>query len=102
MTEPIGVGYSYADSGAVDNTPAAAEDVYAFLALFFGNVSVTFGALEQGVFGSNVVSQMNYPAVPDRSTPDGQLCRRHRSLAIAQNLGAARPSVLLFASLLSQ
>jgi carboxypeptidase C (cathepsin A) len=32
--EPVGVGYSYSDDGGVNNSPAAAEDVYAFLALF--------------------------------------------------------------------
>jgi cathepsin A (carboxypeptidase C) len=32
--EPVGVGYSYSDEGEVNNSPAAAEDVYAFLMLF--------------------------------------------------------------------
>jgi len=39
LTEPIGVGYSYADEGEVNNSPAAAEDVYAFLMLFISQVS---------------------------------------------------------------
>lgn len=39
LTEPVGVGYSYADQGEVDNSPAAAEDVYAFLMLFISQVS---------------------------------------------------------------
>ncbi|WWD21011.1 hypothetical protein CI109_105492 [Kwoniella shandongensis] len=34
LDQPIGVGYSYADEGEVNNSPAAAEDVYAFLTLF--------------------------------------------------------------------
>ncbi|ODN74761.1 hypothetical protein L202_07082 [Cryptococcus amylolentus CBS 6039] len=34
LDQPIGVGYSYADEGEVNNSPAAAEDVYAFLILF--------------------------------------------------------------------
>ncbi|WWC91365.1 uncharacterized protein L201_006308 [Kwoniella dendrophila CBS 6074] len=34
LDQPIGVGYSYADEGEVNNSPAAAEDVYAFLMLF--------------------------------------------------------------------
>jgi len=34
LDQPVGVGYSYADSGSVDNSPAAAEDVHAFLELF--------------------------------------------------------------------
>ncbi|GFZ51462.1 carboxypeptidase C [Saitozyma sp. JCM 24511] len=34
LDQPVGVGYSYADSGEVNNSPAAAEDVYAFLILF--------------------------------------------------------------------
>jgi cathepsin A (carboxypeptidase C) len=36
LDQPVGVGYSYASSGGVDNSPAAAEDVYAFLQLFVG------------------------------------------------------------------
>ncbi|ORY29146.1 carboxypeptidase C [Naematelia encephala] len=35
LDQPVGVGYSYSDSGEVNNSPAAAEDVYAFLSLFF-------------------------------------------------------------------
>ncbi|KAK6904545.1 hypothetical protein I203_105360 [Kwoniella mangroviensis CBS 8507] len=35
LDQPIGVGYSYSDGGEqVNNSPAAAEDVYAFLILF--------------------------------------------------------------------
>jgi cathepsin A (carboxypeptidase C) len=34
LDQPVGVGYSYSDSGSVDNSPAAAEDVHAFLQLF--------------------------------------------------------------------
>jgi cathepsin A (carboxypeptidase C) len=34
----VNVGYSYSDS-TVNNTPAAAEDVYAFLQLFFSKYS---------------------------------------------------------------
>lgn len=34
LDQPVGVGYSYTDSGKVDNSPAAAQDVYAFLKLF--------------------------------------------------------------------
>lgn len=30
----MNVGFSYSDSGEVNNSPAAAEDVYAFLMLF--------------------------------------------------------------------
>ena len=40
MPEPIGVGYSYSDEGEVNNSPAAAEDVFAFLQLFIMNVRV--------------------------------------------------------------
>jgi len=39
MTEPVGVGYSYSDNESVNNSPAAAEDVYAFLILFISQVS---------------------------------------------------------------
>lgn len=37
LDQPVGVGYSYSTGGdsGVNNTPAAAEDVYAFLQLFF-------------------------------------------------------------------
>ncbi|KIR28366.1 cathepsin A (carboxypeptidase C) [Cryptococcus deuterogattii 99/473] len=38
LDQPIGVGYSYADEGEVNNSPAAAEDVYAFLVLFISKV----------------------------------------------------------------
>ncbi|KAI9636529.1 Alpha/Beta hydrolase protein [Dioszegia hungarica] len=34
LDQPVGVGFSYSDSGEVNNSPAAAEDVYAFLILF--------------------------------------------------------------------
>ncbi|KAG8904827.1 hypothetical protein FRB99_001083 [Tulasnella sp. 403] len=34
LDQPVNVGYSYSQSGTVNNTPAAAEDVYAFLQLF--------------------------------------------------------------------
>ncbi|KAK8843460.1 hypothetical protein IAR55_007117 [Kwoniella newhampshirensis] len=34
LDQPIGVGFSYSDEGEVNNSPAAAEDVYAFLTLF--------------------------------------------------------------------
>jgi carboxypeptidase C (cathepsin A) len=39
LDQPVGVGYSYSDSGDVNNSPAAAEDVYAFLILFISQVS---------------------------------------------------------------
>lgn len=43
LDQPVGVGYSYADGGeGVNNTPAAAEDVYAFLMLFISQVSLVF------------------------------------------------------------
>ncbi|EKM61756.1 uncharacterized protein PHACADRAFT_248586 [Phanerochaete carnosa HHB-10118-sp] len=36
LDQPIGVGYSYSDDGSTVNTsPVAAEDVYAFIQLFF-------------------------------------------------------------------
>ncbi|CDS00665.1 related to carboxypeptidase [Sporisorium scitamineum] len=35
LDQPVDVGYSYSDNDAVNNSPAAAEDVYAFLQLFF-------------------------------------------------------------------
>ncbi|KAN0066552.1 hypothetical protein ACQY0O_000646 [Thecaphora frezii] len=35
LDQPVDVGYSYSDSDGVNNSPAAAEDVYAFLQLFF-------------------------------------------------------------------
>lgn len=35
LDQPINVGYSYSDEGSVNNTPQGAEDVYAFLQLFF-------------------------------------------------------------------
>ncbi|WWC64204.1 uncharacterized protein I303_106812 [Kwoniella dejecticola CBS 10117] len=34
LDQPVGVGFSYSDEGEVNNSPAAAEDVYAFLILF--------------------------------------------------------------------
>lgn len=39
LDQPVGVGYSYSDDEQVNNSPAAAEDVYAFLTLFVGKVS---------------------------------------------------------------
>lgn len=36
------MGYSYADEGEVNNSPAAAEDVYAFLVLFISKVMSMF------------------------------------------------------------
>jgi hypothetical protein len=39
LDQPVGVGFSYSDEGGVNNSPAAAEDVWAFLQLFVGNVS---------------------------------------------------------------
>jgi cathepsin A (carboxypeptidase C) len=38
LDQPVGVGYSYSDDEQVNNSPAAAEDVYAFLTLFVGKV----------------------------------------------------------------
>lgn len=35
LDQPVSVGYSYSDGDQINNTPAAAEDVYAFLQLFF-------------------------------------------------------------------
>ena len=35
LDQPINVGYSYSDSDTVNNTPVAADDVYAFLQIFF-------------------------------------------------------------------
>ncbi|SNX82969.1 related to carboxypeptidase [Melanopsichium pennsylvanicum] len=35
LDQPVDVGYSYSDNDQVNNSPAAAEDVYAFLQLFF-------------------------------------------------------------------
>ncbi|EPQ32119.1 uncharacterized protein PFL1_00316 [Pseudozyma flocculosa PF-1] len=35
LDQPVDVGYSYSDDDSVNNSPAAAEDVYAFLQLFF-------------------------------------------------------------------
>lgn len=37
LDQPVGVGYSYSDEGGVDNSPAAAVDVLAFLQLFIAN-----------------------------------------------------------------
>ncbi|EIW66926.1 cathepsin A (carboxypeptidase C) [Tremella mesenterica] len=34
LDQPVNVGYSYSDDETVNNSPAAAEDVYAFLMLF--------------------------------------------------------------------
>ncbi|KAJ9103145.1 hypothetical protein QFC21_002567 [Naganishia friedmannii] len=39
LDQPVGVGYSYSDDEQVNNSPAAAEDVYAFLTLFVGKYS---------------------------------------------------------------
>ncbi|KAF8310383.1 alpha/beta-hydrolase, partial [Clavulina sp. PMI_390] len=36
VDQPVNVGFSYSEGDQVDNTPDAAEDVYAFLQLFFG------------------------------------------------------------------
>jgi cathepsin A (carboxypeptidase C) len=41
LDQPVGVGYSYSDDEQVNNSPAAAEDVYAFLTLFIGKVSTS-------------------------------------------------------------
>ena len=35
LDQPINVGYSWSDGESVSNTPAAAEDVYAFLQLWY-------------------------------------------------------------------
>lgn len=35
LDQPVNVGYSYSESSEVNNTPQGAEDVYAFLSLFF-------------------------------------------------------------------
>jgi cathepsin A (carboxypeptidase C) len=35
LDQPVNVGYSYSDSGSVNNTPDSASDVYAFLNMFF-------------------------------------------------------------------
>ncbi|TIB75548.1 peptidase S10, serine carboxypeptidase [Wallemia mellicola] len=35
LDQPINVGYSYSDSDSVNTTPVAADDVYAFLQIFF-------------------------------------------------------------------
>lgn len=40
LDQPVGVGFSYSDEDEVNNSPVAAEDVWAFLQLFVGNVSV--------------------------------------------------------------
>ncbi|KAK4685115.1 cathepsin A (carboxypeptidase C), partial [Tremellales sp. Uapishka_1] len=37
LDQPVGVGYSYSDEGDVNNSPAAAEDVVAFLTIFISN-----------------------------------------------------------------
>lgn len=39
LDQPAGVGYSYTEGGGVNNTPVAAEDVYAFLQLFLQKYS---------------------------------------------------------------
>lgn len=39
LDQPVGVGFSYSEGGDVNNSPAAAEDVYAFLILFISQVS---------------------------------------------------------------
>ncbi|KAJ9110119.1 hypothetical protein QFC19_001790 [Naganishia cerealis] len=39
LDQPVGVGFSYSDNEQVNNSPAAAEDVYAFLTLFIGKYS---------------------------------------------------------------
>ena len=39
LDQPVNVGYSYSDGGDVYNTPQGAEDVYAFLQLFFARFS---------------------------------------------------------------
>lgn len=35
LDQPINVGYSYSDTGKVNTSPVAAEDVFSFLELFF-------------------------------------------------------------------
>lgn len=35
LDQPVNVGFSYSESGDVNNTPDGADDVYAFLSLFF-------------------------------------------------------------------
>lgn len=42
LDQPVGVGYSYSDNEQVNNSPAAAEDVYAFLTLFIGKVGQSY------------------------------------------------------------
>ncbi|KAG8966199.1 hypothetical protein FRC03_012317 [Tulasnella sp. 419] len=39
LDQPINVGYSYSEDTSINNTPAAAEDVYAFLQLFLTRYS---------------------------------------------------------------
>lgn len=36
LDQPVNVGYSYSDGPVINNTPDAADDVYAFLQLFIG------------------------------------------------------------------
>ncbi len=40
LDQPVGVGFSYSDDEGVNNSQVAAEDVWAFLQLFVGNVGV--------------------------------------------------------------
>lgn len=39
LDQPVNVGFSYSESGGVNNTPDSADDVYAFLSLFFAKYS---------------------------------------------------------------
>lgn len=52
LDQPLNVGYSYSTDGStINNTPAAAEDVWAFLQLFFKQYpEVNNGLLANSLF----------------------------------------------------
>ena len=63
IDQPVNVGYSYSDKGKVTSSATAAEDVYAFLQLFFGKFNRfaklplhVVGESYGGTYGPNVAS----------------------------------------------
>lgn len=52
LEQPVGVGYSYAEKSTVSSTKQAAEDVYAFLQLFFAKF-ITFASNDFHIAGES-------------------------------------------------
>lgn len=63
------MGYSYADEGEVNNSPAAAEDVFAFLQLFIMNASRSYVCAVQQLTGSSSNTLSLISTSPESLTP---------------------------------